>query len=112
MTNIIGFAGRKQSGKTTSCEYVKQLMCQASRQISDCGDFPIKIYNFADPLKQLCIDILGLTEEQCYGTDDNKNEKVECYRNYAPDGSGRMTARQVLQYVGTDIFRKMQHNVW
>ena len=23
-----------------------------------------------------------------------------------------MTAREVLQYVGTDVFRKMQHNVW
>ena len=25
---------------------------------------------------------------------------------------GKMTAREVLQYVGTDIFRKMNHNVW
>ena len=23
-----------------------------------------------------------------------------------------MTAREVLQYVGTDVFRAMQHNVW
>tara|TARA_Y100000356_G_C11058392_1_gene182529 strand:- start:62 stop:535 length:474 start_codon:yes stop_codon:yes gene_type:complete len=25
---------------------------------------------------------------------------------------GKMTAREVLQFVGTDIFRKMNHNVW
>jgi hypothetical protein len=108
---IIAFAGRKQSGKTTSCEYVKHLICQnsSSLDVRNCGDFPIKIYNFADPLKQLCINILGLTEEQCYGTDENKNETVDCYW---PGIDAQMTAREVLQYVGTDVFRRMQNHVW
>ena len=39
----------------------------------------VKIYNFADPLKNLCIDILGLKHSQCYGTDEQKNQKVDCY---------------------------------
>jgi len=94
---IIAFAGRKQSGKTTSCEFVQSLFANKE----------IKTYNFADPLKQLCLDVLGLKYEQCYGTDDNKNEFVDCYYN-----KQQMTAREVLQYVGTDIFRTMQHNVW
>ena len=108
---IIAFAGRKQSGKTTSCEYVKHLICQNSNSLDvrNCGDFPIKIYNFADPLKQLCINILGLTEEQCYGTDENKNEVVDCFW---PGIDAKMTAREVLQYVGTDVFRRMQNHVW
>ncbi|GAG82717.1 unnamed protein product [marine sediment metagenome] len=33
----------------------------------------VKLYSFASPLKNLCMDILGLTHEQCYGTDDQKN---------------------------------------
>jgi hypothetical protein len=96
---IIAFAGRKQSGKTTSCEFIQSLLPNQET----------KIYNFADPLKQLCINILGLTEEQCYGTDENKNETVDCYW---PGTDAQMTAREVLQYVGTDVFRRMQNHVW
>lgn len=103
--NIIAFAGRKQSGKTSACEFVSNLYYGHHT-----GN--VKIYNFADPLKQLCINVLGLTHSQCYGPDESKNERVNCYRNYCPDNSGQMTAREVMQYVGTDVFRKMQHNVW
>jgi hypothetical protein len=36
----------------------------------------IKIYNFADVLKQdICMNILGLEYDQCYGSDDEKNHK-------------------------------------
>ncbi len=101
--NIIAFAGRKQSGKTSACEFVSNLYYG-----NNTGN--VKIYNFADPLKQLCIDVLGLTHSQCYGPDESKNELVDCYKHYGPDG--QMTARQVMQYVGTDVFRKMQKNVW
>jgi hypothetical protein len=101
--NIIAFAGRKQSGKTTCA------MAVAS-------DFELRdmtmtktamIYNFADPLKQLCIDIFGIEYRQCYGCDEDKNELVDCYW-----GDKQLTAREVLQIVGTDMFRTMQHHVW
>lgn len=112
----------------------------------------IKNYSFADCLKQdVCINLLGLTRDQCYGTDEDKNGKThlmwedmpgvfivnrsdnEEYRNeelkeikgrlgvYYEKGSlsdlvfhesGKMTAREVMQFVGTEIFRKMYHNVW
>jgi len=98
MTKIIAFAGRKQSGKTTSAEFVANLFWKY-------GDS--KIYNFADPLKSLCIDILGLEYRQCYGSDEDKNELVNCYSD-----NHQLTAREVLQIVGTDMFRKMQNNVW
>jgi hypothetical protein len=98
---IIAFAGRKQSGKTTCAEFIGQAI----------NDYSIKnytIYNFADPLKKdICINILGLTHDQCYGTDDQKNELVDCYWD-----SKQLTAREVMQMVGTDMFRKMQKNVW
>ena len=123
----------------------------------------VKIYSFADPLKQLCIQILGLSYEQCYGTNEQKNslthlrwekmpdvltpnkvssmaEKSRTSLNVAhaiypevvdPGGPhngvwksifdddgfvthehGFMTAREVLQYVGTNIFRKMYKSSW
>ena len=56
MTTIIAFAGRKQSGKTTSSEFLTSVINKYSL-----GTY--KIYNFADTLKQdICINILGLTE--------------------------------------------------
>ena len=99
---IIAFAGRKQSGKTSACEFTGNVFSQTLQK--NCA-----IYNFADPLKKMCIDIFGLTYEQCYGSDENKNEYVNCLW---PDSGKSMTAREVMQYVGTNIFRKMQHNVW
>ena len=68
----------------------------------------IKIYNFADVLKtDICMNILGLTYDQCYGSDDNKNELTDM------EWSGKqITAREVMQIIGTDIFRKMDTNVW
>src|SRR6056300_246319 len=102
MQHIVAFAGRKQSGKTTACEYVQEIFTNSVQKNS-------AIYNFADPLKQLCIDILGFTYDQCYGSDNSKNEYVNCLW---PDSGKPMKAREVMQYVGTNIFRKMQHNVW
>lgn len=100
MTQIIAFAGRKQSGKTSACEFVSNVFVNTNRQIA-C------VYNFADPLKELCQNILGIKYEQCYGTDDQKNELVDCYWN-----NKQLSAREVMQIVGTDMFRTMQHNVW
>jgi len=103
----------------------------------------VKQYSFADMLKdEVCIKILGLTYEQCYGTDEQKNSETHLKWEDMPgvittktreafsyDGNGlgdyhlewlkmmeheegHMTAREVMQYVGSDVFRKMYHNVW
>ena len=97
MNKIIAFAGRKQSGKTTCSEFVSKIYKQKS-----------KIYNFADPLKQdICINVLGLNYDQCYGSDDHKNTLTECYWE-----NKRLTAREVMQFVGTNIFRQMKQDVW
>lgn len=38
--------------------------------------YSAKVYSFADPLKSICTDVLGLDLAQCYGTDDDKNSKT------------------------------------
>jgi hypothetical protein len=111
MTTIIAFAGRKQSGKTTCAQFVNNIL-------STLGS--VQIYNFADPLKQdICMNMLGLTYDQCYGDDNKKNEftdidwkDVPGYSENWSEYGGLMTARQVMQVVGTDIFRKMKNDIW
>ena len=146
---IIGISGKKQSGKSTSGNFIYSLMMVESGvstkawinwkgqiEISDlCGDDNykgifdpcsrlttdwniqkafqildpiIKIYNFADILKQnICIDILGMTYNQCYGSDEDKNELTDLEW----DGK-RLTARDAMQLIGTDLFRRLKTNVW
>lgn len=119
MTKIIAFSGRKQSGKSTAGEYVQDLIRSINPKIN------IKTYSFADPLKRnICIDLLGLTEQQCYGSDEDKNSLTNIRWEDMPDyniswtydseydPSGFMTARQVMEFVGTRIFRKMKNNIW
>lgn len=103
MTKIIAFAGRKQSGKTTCSECVAKYFNGAIEPFNGA-----KIYNFADPLKKdICMNILGLTYEQCYGEDIDKNTVTDIEWNGL-----KLTAREVMQFVGTDLFRKMKYDVW
>jgi cytidylate kinase len=68
----------------------------------------IKLYSFADVLKRdICMNILGLTYEQCYGTDEEKNQLTEL----AYQGK-QLTGRDIMQLVGTDFFRAVKPNVW
>lgn len=117
---IIGISGKKQSGKNTLCNDLFNFFNGNSEE-EIC-----KIYSFANLLKKnICIDILGLRYDQCYGTDEQKNELTnfmwedmfievidqnsifdEHKKYYKDKKSGRMTAREVMQVVGTDIFRK------
>ncbi len=94
----------------------------------------VKMYSFADSLKEVCQNVLGLTPEQIYGNNEQKNtpskiiwknvpgfpktKSVDAVKKmgfvleegWSPDSY--MTARHVMQFVGTDIFRKMYENVW
>ena len=105
----------------------------------------IKLYSFADPLKEFCINVFGLTWEQCYGSDAQKNSLStirwedcpgvtteitpqdpvdavvagrlgeyykKCLSGLIYHEPGYMAARQVLQYFGTDMCRKMVSNCW
>ena len=101
MTRIIALSGRKQSGKTICAEFLKQLL------VSN-GYKDVALYSFADPLKEdICMNMFGLTYLQCYGEDHNKNELVDAYWD-----NKQLTARDLMQFVGTEIFRKLNSNVW
>lgn len=87
----------------------------------------VKLYSFADPLKEFCMNMFGLTREQCYGTDEQKNSKTNLrWRNFKQMLPTKMkteltkknvwrsymTAREVLQVFGTDIIREIYEDAW
>ena len=87
----------------------------------------IKTYSFADELKQFLIRHFGLSWEQCYGTNEQKETKTpfiwsdfvfalpspvvgrlkqqKLYTEY-------MSAREVMQVFGTDICRRIFESCW
>lgn len=109
---------------------------QQVRDYLDNNVFPyVKVYAFADQLKLLCINLLGLDANKVYGTDADKNTLTHikwedmpgivttpAYMEIMPMSSvedklyyherGLMTIREVLQYVGTNIFRRIYEPVW
>jgi len=77
----------------------------------------VQTFSFADPLKMAAIQLFGLTEEQCYGTDEEKNTPINIKWEDVPTGGtspskGFMTAREFLQCFGTDICRKIRSDIW
>lgn len=184
MTQIIGFAGKKQSGKNTCCNFIVMLkliengVCRKAKLgddgliyvsdvfgesstdeeympfkdphvhvgalLKDMGE--VKIYAMADGLKEMAMGYFGLSYESVYGTDEQKNQVQEhllwenmpgvctnekffvfmqskMEHDLALDEEdadykliyhepGPMTAREFLQFLGTDIMRKMFQDVW
>lgn len=161
--NILCLSGRKQAGKDTCYNFLHKLVTRDH-------DFPglydgICQFNFAEPLKRMCIDILGCPEDKVFGTDEDKRTLVphllwenfpvpvwetsdgsvfvesghlrEPQRSYIhpePDlcdgelgitraypypnrrlcelKTGPMSVREVLQYWGSEIFRRQYQDVW
>ena len=70
----------------------------------------IKSYNFADPLKNLCISLFGMSYEQCYGTEQQKNSPTTIKK--PREKNKYYTAREFLQFFGTDVCRKIRGDIW
>jgi len=86
----------------------------------------VKLYSFADNLKAICMDLFDIPFRCLYGTDEEKNQVQEhlLWENmpgvtsgFASDGmvfheAGPMTAREFMQFLGTDVMRKIYEPVW
>ena len=154
-TQIIGFAGKKQAGKDTGCNFIlatklAELQVAKSVRLTKLGTIEVtdiynesisgkewvpfqsphidveglfdkelgrfvKIYSFAHKLKQLCVDVLQLDKELVFGNDEQKNTKTHIKWDSIKSSTkrkGYMTVREVLQYVGTDMFRGLDPSIW
>lgn len=126
MSKIIGFTGKKNSGKNTAADIASDYLAQ--RKLSSYH------VSFAQTLKSTCINLFGLDSRLVFGSDQDKNQltditwdnlpneirekygiktTVQCDNGCTINATGRMTIREVLQVVGTDIFRNMfDDNIW
>jgi len=74
------------------------------------GTYTIMAY--ADELKKKCMEDFDLSYEQLYG--DFKEVPDKRYRKgpYFPDKKEYWTPREILQFMGTDCYRKIDNNFW
>lgn len=87
---IIGLTGQKMVGKDTVADYL-------------CNLYNYQKKSFAEPLKQACQIIFGLTEQQLYHQEHK--ETLDMFWNYTP--------RQLMQILGTDLLRNnFDQNIW
>ena len=81
----------------------------------------VKLYSFADHLKWICVKLFNIPNECVWGTDEQKNQHqshllwenmpcLEILNN--PNKRGSMTAREYMQFFGTDVMRKMYEPIW
>jgi len=120
---FIALSGKKQVGKDTAAGMIVQVLESQGKTAV--------LTAFAEPLKNMCVDILGLRPTGVYGTNVQKNERshilwdgftLNVRLKYSIeidqlDGkllprTGAMTNREVLQVMGTDIFRAIYDPVW
>lgn len=142
---ILGISGKKQSGKDSVSNYIKNMALKEVYKLKfdfmqldngeivthnnyDIDNFTkfsplIENYPFADTLKETCINIFGLTEEQCWGTDDQKNTLTRYKWERLPQSirdckkekrdSVFLSARELMQVFATDIIRNMfGEDIW
>lgn len=116
-TLFVAFSGKKQVGKDTSADMLMDILEQKGMKVA--------VTAFAEALKEMTINILGLDRVLVYGSNEDKETlthiswehiPLEIRMVYSKDGLpivGQMTIREVLQVVGTNIFRLMLENdVW
>jgi hypothetical protein len=118
-TVYLAFSGKKQVGKDTAVGMAKNILVSAGRSV--------KVTAFAEVLKSIAIDVLGLDKNLVYGSNKDKETVTHIvwddfplrirfkYRKswWRPFRVGRMTIREVLQVMGTDVFREMfEYDVW
>ena len=87
----------------------------------------VRCYSYADTLKSVCMQVFGLSEKQCYGTDDEKNSETHIKWSdvgwslpprtkgeYKKNGKLEkfMTGREFMQHFGTNICRKVKDDCW
>ncbi len=149
---FVAISGKKGSGKDELAKQL-QIALESSMQSMSAKACFVDVTHFADPLKEMCIQLFGLDRSLVYGSNTDKEKltnvewdgfplRVRCKYSsktmlvpydfnknisFTDDlleiqeqgmlkkvpRSGPMTHRELLQVMGTDIFReRVYNNIW
>ncbi len=132
MPKFITLAGRKQVGKDTSAHIIARIIGSRQEDQSFIDEWrtpspKVHIVHFADALKDACVLIFGI-DRQDMETEDGKKKMTDVlwpaydeagscayavWRPADPTVDRFMTVREVLQFVGTDLFRnQIDPDIW
>lgn len=101
---LIGISAPKKGGKTTFAEFIKT-------NIENNFQKRVKIQGYAVPLKETCMAIFGGERKLWFGTDDDKNTRLEYWAKWL--GEDYSTSRKIMVGIGTKIFRqKFYDGIW
>lgn len=117
-TRIVIVTGKAQAGKDTTCDYMMEKLTKKG--------YKCKKYAFATYLKNMCVDLFGLTPKQVYGSNDDKNSTTQIKWEQLPFDAeviqhlkvkhvaknNYLTARQFMQIFGSDICRYIDSDCW
>jgi uncharacterized protein YqiB (DUF1249 family) len=134
MNKILAISGKKGSGKSTFTNYICSLKFghlnfnvsdghiyylgkkREARQDLIGYEKTLFIHSLADNLKHIMMNVLLLSPQQCYGSEEQKNQPTKYRWEDMPlriEGkNGYMSTRELMQYVGTELFRRMKHGIW
>jgi hypothetical protein len=110
MTKLVLITGKAQAGKSSLAESYRNHQYMIS------GSF-----NLADSLKSTCQTLFGISPELLWGNGIAKETLTHIRFADLPvyfpaeaeiDPERRLTVRELLQYFGTNIMRRMDPNVW
>jgi len=89
---ILALSGRKGSGKNTLAQFITQYYkTHYEDSVFECS--------FADTLKEFCIETLGLSYEQCYGTNEQKNSFTHYnWENFEPYFRWKFGSKKLKNY--------------
>lgn len=102
---IIAIAGCKQSGKSSLTKFFKDML----------EDKKVQEISFAYPLKHFIGETFKMKSKHLWGSNDDKNYPLctwgeifteECLKHYNKRSIDLLCAREILQIVGTDVFRE------
>lgn len=93
---IIAFSGVAGSGKSTATDYLVK-------------HYGFEVVSFADPIKRICRDVFGFSDEQLWGPSAMRNAPD---LRYVRDDGELLTPRYALQLLGTDWGRHCHPNIW
>lgn len=93
---LIILSGKARCGKDTFAGILKNLLKR---------DYILIAY--ADELKKKCMEDFNLSYGQVYG-----NLKEVPDHRYIKDNGGYWTPREILQFIGTDCYRKISNDYW